>query len=1279
MEFRILGPVEVVDGSRSLPLGGIRQRALLTALILRANEVVAVDELLDQVWGDDPPASGTRLVQVYVSQLRKLLGEGVILTRPPGYVLEAAPDAFDFRRFQRLVARANGADPETAAAALREGLALWRGPPLADFTYDSFAQIEIARLQESRLAALEARIEADLALGRHADLVAELEATVVEHPLRERLRAQLMLALYRSGRQAEALEAYQQARRILVEELGIEPGRALRELEQAILKQDSELEPEARPHAQEAHPAASPQEPQVRDARKTVSAVFVGLVVSSTQGEDLDPEALRGLTRLVFAEAETAAERHGGKIETVSGEAITLVFGLPTVHEDDALRAVRAAGEIRDRLADLKKELESERPIRIEARIGISTGEVVTGSAAGGQLSATGEPLTMSSRLGQASQPGEILLDQSTQRLVRGAVVVEPTDAAFRFVRVADDATGRVSRLVSPMVGRERERRRLHDSFDQSVSDRSCQLFTVLGPAGVGKSRLVQELLGDLSGQALVARGRCLPYGEGITFWPLREAVTDAVGLNDTDSPEQGFEKLVQALAEEQGAELLAQRVAEMIGLAEGAAALEEGFGAVRALFEACARRNPLVILFDDIHWGEATFLDLVEHLADWTRNAAILLICLSRSELLDVRPGWGGGKLNATSALLEPLSEAECAQLIQNLVGHAGLAEEVGTRIAASTEGNPLFVEEMLSMLIDDGLLVRKSGRWTAVGDIGTVRVPPTIHALLAARLDRLGEDERAVIECAAVCGNVFYEGAIAELAPEALCPAVADSLRALVRKELIRPQQASLGQRTYRFRHLLIRDAAYDSIPKGARGKLHERFGRWLERAAGDRATEYEEVVGYHLEQAYRYRVEIGPGGDPRAIGREAAERLGNAGRRAFMRSDAPAGLNLISRAVALLPPDDPLRVDLVPNVRVVQGLGDMTWADRVLTEAVEAAATTGDRRLAAHALVQRGLLRLFTEPEVTPAELIHNAERSLAVFEELGDELGQARAWRLTAQAHYLARRAGMCADASERALEHIRLTGDRFEEREIVEWLSIALFLGPAPAAEAAQRCDRLLEETAGQPLVQAMILIGQALLVAMQGRVDGAHELRARGRTIMNEHGEWIWIASFWSAFMSLWEDDPVAAERELRPGYEVLKKLASKSHLSSFAHLLAHAVYAQGRYDEAEQLIRECEEVARPNDVHSQILWRSMRAKVLARRGLLKEAEQLAREAVDFASKSDFYPAHADALMDLAEVLGLAGDTEGAANAVQEALHFYGLKGNVFAAGRARSQLAAYV
>jgi len=603
-------------------------------------------------------------------------------------------------------------------------------------------------------------------------------------------------------------------------------------------------------------------------------------------------------------------------------------------------------------------------------------------------------------------------------------------------------------------------------------------------------------------------------------------------------------------------------------------------------------------------------------------------------------------------------------------------LPVEVERKIADAAEGNPLFVEEMLSMLVDDGLLVRRDSRWIATSDMLAVRVPPTIHALLAARLDRLAENERAVIERAAVQGKVFYEGAVAELASEALRPAVADSLRALARKELIRPERPGLGGRNFRFRHLLVRDAAYESVPKEARAELHERFGRWLDHAAGERPTEYEEVVGYHLELAYHYRAELGAIDDAaRALSHEAAERLGAAGRRAFARSDAPAAVKLISRAVSLLPASDPLRVDLVPSVRAVQGISDLAWADKALTEAVEAAATSGDRGLAANALVQRGFLRLFIGHEAAPGELIEVAERSIAVFEELGDQLALARAWRLVAQAHYLGRRLGLCEEASERAYEHVRRAGDRFEQREIIEWLLIALLLGPTPAKEAARRCERLFAEIPADPLLQAQILGAMAPLLLMQGRVGEADELVERARSIMEDAGEWVWIVSFWCAFVHMWQEKPIAAEHELRPGYEALKEIGEKSHFSSFAHGLSTAVYMLGRYEEAEQFSRECEEASRPNDVHSHVLWRSTRAKVLARRGEFEAAERLGRDAVAYASSSDLYVAHADALMDLAEVLRLAGDRASAREAVEEAIRYFELKGNVFAVGQARNRL----
>jgi DNA-binding SARP family transcriptional activator/tetratricopeptide (TPR) repeat protein len=1270
MEFRILGPLEVFEDGRQVDLGGARQRALLAMLLLRANEVVSTDSLIDALWEEEAPETSRKALQGYVSQLRKVLGKERLRTRAPGYLVRVEPDELDLARFQRFAASGQPAD----------ALSLWRGPALAEFGYQRFAQTEIARLEGLRLDCIQDRAEIDLAAGRHSSVVGELEALVKEHPLHEGLRSQLMLALYRSGRQAEALEVFQEGRRALVDELGIDPSRILRELERAILQQDPTLDLEPISSVEE-EPAPPPSHVPVasmtvtREARKTVTALFIGITTSSERGERLDPEALRHTSSRAFGEAQAVVERHGGSLETVASDGFTAVFGLPLVHEDDALRGVRAADEIRGSLIGLAETLARERETRLEVRIGVSTGEVVTGGGAmGAHLRATGEPLTMSPWLVRAAQAGEILLDGATNRLVRDSVGVEPevvdSIPVFRLVQLRDAAVGDVSRFVSPMVGRERERRRLHDAFEQAVSDRSCQLFTLLGPAGVGKSRLVQEFLGDVTDQAVVARGRCLPYGEGITYWPVLEAVRDVAGLDDTESSEQSRLRLDALLKGEDEADLVAQRMTEIIGLAETVVGVEDTFQAVRRFFEALTRERPLVLVFDDVHWSEATFLELVEHIADWSRDAPLVLVCIARPELLDVRPSWGGGKLNATAVLLEPLSDEQCGRLIENVVGEAELAEEVKARIQAAAEGNPLFVEEMLSMLIEDGLLVRDNGHWTPTRDLADVPVPPTIHALLSARLDQLDDLERAVIEPASVEGKVFHQEAVAELAMGAVGSAVATPLAALVRKELIRPERPLFaGERAFRFRHLLIRDAAYESIPKEARAAFHERYAAWLERAAAERLPEYEEIIGYHLEQAFRYRAELGTLRDAdRAIARRAAERLGSAGRRAFVRSDGPAAVNLISRAVLLLPPDDPTRVDLVPSFRVAQGLGgNLGWALEVLDEAI----ASSDDLVRAHALVQRGLLQLFTGPDVAAGELIEVAEWAIEVFEGRGGDLGLARAWRLVAQANYLARRAGPSVAAAERALVYARHAKDPFEEREIVQYLLVALILGPAPAPEGAGRCAQLLEEAAGDPVLEAYTLGTLAYLVAIQGHTAEASDLLDRSRSRMAAFGGGVWLHPVYFAVSAVWGSDPTVVERELRPGFEALTRVGEKSAFSSLATLLAKAVYAQGRYDEAEDLAQEARGASRPIDVQCETTWRTVKAKVLAQRGEAHAAEKLAREAIAFVEQSDFLPVHADALMDLVEVLRLVGRPEEAPLALEKAMSLYKRKGDVVATAKA--------
>jgi class 3 adenylate cyclase len=534
-------------------------------------------------------------------------------------------------------------------------------------------------------------------------------------------------------------------------------------------------------------PAAIP-----REQRKTVTVLFCDATGSTALGEQLDPEALRRTMGRYFGEIRWIVERHGGTVEKFIGDAVMAVFGIPVAHEDDALRAVRAAGEIRERIGSLGEEL----GVALSFRTGVNTGEVVAGE---GETLVTGDAVNTAARLEQAAPPGEVLLGPTTLVLVRDAVEVEAVEPlelkgkrervpAFRLVSVDPTAEAYARHLDAPLVGRVREKARLAGEYELAVAERACHLFTLLGSAGVGKSRLVAEFLAGVGGEADVLRARCLHYGDDITYWPLVEILL-AIGVE----PES------------------------VLGTSPAETQL-----AFRKLLEARAAERPQIVVLDDIQWAEGVFLDLIEHVADWSRDAPIFLLCMARPELLEDRSSWGGGKLNAATILLEPLSAGDCDVLIDELAGDLVVDPDVRRRILAAADGNPLFIEEMLAMV--------------AEGDGQTdVVVPPTIHALLQARLDRLAAEERDVIGRGAVEGQVFHRGAVQELAEEPSRESVPTHLLTLVRKDLIRPHQPTFaGDDAYRFRHLLIRDAAYEALPKETRAELHERFAAWLERHA-------------------------------------------------------------------------------------------------------------------------------------------------------------------------------------------------------------------------------------------------------------------------------------------------------------------------------------------------------------------------------------------------------------------------------------------------------------
>ena len=1031
------------------------------------------------------------------------------------------------------------------------------------------------------------------------------------------------------------------------------------------------------------------QAPIGREVRKTVTVVFSDVTGSTSLGEERDPESVRRVMGRYFEQARAVLERHGGTVEKFIGDAVMAVFGIPTLHEDDALRAVRAAAELRERLANLNEELERDWGTRLETRMAVNTGDIITGSA---ETLVTGDAVNVAARLEQVAAPGEVLLGETTYTLVRDAVSVEPVEPlelkgkgqpvrAYRLLEVRPGAAGRERRLDSPMVGRDRQLSLLLGAFDNTTSERACHLFTVLGSAGIGKTRLIEEFLRALPAERMVLRGRCLPYGEGITFWPLAEAVREAARLGEADEPEMAHEKIVALLSDEENAELIAGRVAALTGLVEARpGGEEEGLWAVRKLFERLARERPLVLVFDDIHWAEPTFLDLVEHVADWSRDAPILLVCLARPELLDARMTWGGGKLNATSVLLGPLSDEECDQLIANLLGQVDLVDEARMRILEAADGNPLFVEEMLGILIDDGLLVRRNDHWSATADLSAVSVPPTIHALLAARLDRLDERERAVIERASVEGKVFHLGGVVALLPDDMRADVATHLSMLVRRELIRPERALfIGEEAFRFRHLLIRDATYDAMPKETRSKLHERFAAWLEQKAGDRLAEYEEIVAYHFEQAYRLSAELGPVNEKdKALARRAANLLAEAARRASARGDVQAQANFLERATALLASDDEARLTLLLELGTVVGpLGDYARAAEMLAEVAKAAAAKGDRRLQHHALLELSLQRSFTDPTLRAEELGEVNERAIAVFEESGDALGLARAWRHLGYLHQFALRWTAAREAHERALVFAEQAQDEREARQIRTGLVNAIVWGPMPVPEALGRLERMLAEVRARPFTASYVLEAIAGLRAMRGEFDEARRLIADATSILTDLGLPFRVAlrALMSGPVELLAGAPAEAAELLSAACDVLRAHGETGVLSTLAGIRAEALYRLDRHDDAERATRESEGTASLDDAMSQALWRTVRAKIAARRGDVELGQRLSSEAIDLLQGSDYLDLRGDVLMDRAEVVRLAGRLEEAAENVSEALRLYLQKGNIVSAEHAQAVL----
>ena len=954
------------------------------------------------------------------------------------------------------------------------------------------------------------------------------------------------------------------------------------------------------------------------EQRKVVTILFCDLVGSTALGESTDPEALRARMRRYFEDLRTIIERHGGRVEKFVGDAVMAVFGIPAAHEDDALRAVRAAWQMRAVISEHG----------LEARIGINTGEVVVGGES--ETLVTGDAVNVAARLEQAASAGEALIGRETQLLVRDAVRVEAAEPlelkgksqpvkAYRLLAVLQDASPIARHLGTPIVGRGRERQRLWRDYQDSVEDGTCRLFTLLGPAGIGKSRLVADFLDRVEDDADLLRGRCLSYGEGITYWPLVEML---IGIGVEPDSVLGSSPAETQLA-------------------------------FRKLLEDRAAERPQVVVIDDLQWAEPVFVDLIEHVADLSRGAAIFLLCVARTELLDDRPNWGGGKLNATSLLLEPLGTDECDELIDRLAEHVSVDGNLRSRITAASAGNPLYVEEMLAM-------VREHGD-------GEIAVPPTIQALLQARIDSLEGDVRVVMERGAVEGEVFHRGTVAALSPTSVRDFVDTHLATLVRKELIRSTAPTFPEdEGFRFRHLLIRDAAYESLPKSTRAELHEHFAEWL---SGHALLELDEIVGYHLEQAHRYRGDLDPS-DPalEELAQRAAQHLAAAGRGALDRADFKAGVSLLSRASAVLPAGDERALELASDLALaLSESGDLDRATIVLEEASE----SRNELTRARAEVVSAIVR---------QRPIEHKEAAREIFERAGDDYGLALYWWRLAWVAWGNVHCAEAQKATELGLECLERAGlfhGHLADR-LRSLLANASMFGPTHVDAAIERVHALMESGSGPvALASERAVLGR--LHAMRGELDPAREFVHGARQAYEDAGMLVVAGSvaMSEGFVEWRAGDLDAAEHHLRSGVELLERIGDTRYHGTVALNLADLCYMRTRFDEARDLCATARKTTEADDLVNFVMFDAIEGALAAQEGRFEEGVEQGRHAVELTTGTDGLEGLAVPRRYLAETLFLAGMEKEASAMATETLAIRDAKGDATGAARTRQRFAA--
>jgi class 3 adenylate cyclase/tetratricopeptide (TPR) repeat protein len=1047
--------------------------------------------------------------------------------------------------------------------------------------------------------------------------------------------------------------------------------------------------------------------------RSFVTVVRCDVANSTALAEGHDPEFVRRVMVRYLETARQALERHGGTLERFVGDEVVAIFGLPVTREDDALRAVRAAVELHARLAVLNTELETEMGIRVPVRTGVESGEVALGADSARQVVMAGEVFNVATRLEQAAEPGSILVGEATWRLVRNLLDAEPAGtlalkgksdpvAAYRVKGVLPFASSRAYGPEAPLVGRAKDQALLRAAYERTLQTRCCHLVAILGPAGIGKSRLVQEFTRDLTGDALVLHGRC-PEFSGAAYQPIVEIIQRAAGIEVAD-PELTRARLIDLVGEDPLASRITERIAQILGLRGGAGPRDDVHWAMRRLLEIMAGRQPVVLVLDDLHRGEVALFDLVEEISQSSRHVPILLVCLARPELLDSRR-LGVLATDGATLRLSTLSPEESGELVVALLGGAETAPEIRDYVAECSGGNPLFAHMLVATLREEGLLELRDNRWVPTEDLSSTAIPTEdVKAAIRSRLHRLSGEELSLLQRAAVIGRHFSARAVSALTPEPDQRGVELTLRSLIRKELIvpgAPITVAVVRRDdgYAFGHGLIQEVAYAGSSMDARALLHERFANWLSEMAADR-PDLDELVGHHFEQAYETLAGAAGTGDgndrTRRLARQAGEALAASGHRtAVVRGIPDAAIPLLRRALGLLHDNDPVRrAALLDLADSLCRNGEIQAAEDLYEQLIRASEQAGDPEGAARGRL--GLLELEylwqrTGRSGDPQEEL---ERAVQVFESLHDDLGLARAWHLRAYERWRSGQLALAHQAAEHVIGLARRAGNEQLEAQGVSTRCYTLFWSEASIQDITRYTNQALEwaRTRGIRTLEADSLRIIARVRAMQGRFNEARELLARAdrlpippgerphdaRAVTRYHGNLlVSVGDYISVgIVELLAGEPRQAETALRHGYEELSRMGGRGNLSPVVTLLARTLAVLGKDAEAERMTGEIERLSSGGLRDGQVKWRSIRALLLARRGEHARAQSLAQEAEPLLEDWDQLDTVAEIHTDLAAVASYAGRSRAAERHARAALARYDRKGNAVGVARAQALLA---